>query len=87
MGKWRGVAYTQFINHGEWADPEILYKGRYLSEPDVEDNLYEEYKAYCRDEDRPAVPSEYEAWVASLGSRYLRDWLDDYIFILEGGSW
>lgn len=37
---YRGVPGTEFIYHGEWADPEIVYENNVYNYNDVEDVLY-----------------------------------------------
>lgn len=44
---WRGVPGTTFIWHGEWSDPEVIYKGQSFNETDLEDYLWAEYKELC----------------------------------------
>lgn len=39
-----GVPEVEFIWHGEWADPEVAYKGNVYSYTDVEDALYDDFK-------------------------------------------
>lgn len=38
-----GVEGLEYIPHGEWADPELLYKGRMFNYWDVFDTLFEEF--------------------------------------------
>lgn len=44
---WRGVKGVTMIWHGEWADPELVYKGCYANYWAVEDSLFEMYKIEC----------------------------------------
>lgn len=36
----------KFINHGEWSDPEVKYKGKSYNYYDFEDLLFNYYKDY-----------------------------------------
>lgn len=46
---WCGVPDVYFIWHGEWSDPEVLYKRKIFNLPvDVETPLYEYYQDDCR---------------------------------------
>lgn len=38
---WRGIEGVEMIWHGEWADPELTYKGVVKNYYDVEDPLFE----------------------------------------------
>ena len=41
---YRGIRGVYMIWHGEWADPEISYKGMVVNYYAVEDTIWEEYK-------------------------------------------
>lgn len=55
---WYGIKSVQFIYHGEWADPELYYRGRFYNATVAEDYLYDMYKS-----DEPGV--EFEEWMKS----------------------
>lgn len=50
---WYGIEGIGFVWHGEWADPEIEYKGKRCSCYEVEDTLWNEFREEYpnRDED------------------------------------
>lgn len=39
-----GIPKIKYVWHGEWADPEIYYRGKYYNSVDVEDWFYPAYK-------------------------------------------
>lgn len=78
---WRGVPGTTFIWHGEWADPEILYKGQLLSSSDVEDSLWVSYQSTLS-EGEIAPNMSFDEWCKEQGADYLADTLDEYIAIM-----
>lgn len=78
---WRGVPGTTFIWHGEWADPEILYKGQLLSSEDVEDGLWVSYQSDLS-EGRIDPNESFDEWCKEQGTDYLAATLDDYIAIM-----
>lgn len=41
---WYGIKNIQFISHGEWADPELYYRGKLYNAVEVEDDLYYQYQ-------------------------------------------
>lgn len=41
---WYGIETIGFVWHGEWADPEIEYKGRRCSCYIVEDTMWERFR-------------------------------------------
>lgn len=47
---WRGVEGSIFRWHGEWADPEVEYRGKLFSETALEENLWVDYEDYCDSE-------------------------------------
>ena len=82
---YRGVPGSIFIYHGEWGDPEIIWDGQSINASAFEDELWEIYKDYCRNE----KPTEqgYEEWLQEQGTDYIADELDSYLFIANGGSY
>ena len=51
-----GLPEVHLIEHGEWADPELEYKGKVVNYYELEDCLYEIFK-----EENPKIP--FEEWV------------------------
>ena len=44
---WYGIEGIGFVWHGEWADPEIEYKGKRFSCFIVEDTMWERFRQEC----------------------------------------
>ena len=63
---WHGIRGARFVYHGDWGDPEIIYKGTSLDYYDVDEAAYDVYKD---EHPRPADVSEdeyvgeYEKWL------------------------
>lgn len=49
---WYGLPEVGFIWHGEWADPELEYKGKEFNSHIVEDTMWERYNEYCEENDK-----------------------------------
>lgn len=67
-----GIYGIQFIWHGEWSDPELIWHGKSFNYYDVENYLWELYK-----EDAPDL--DFEKWVkknAYLARECLQNLLD-----------
>lgn len=45
---YRGVPGALFVYYGEWADPEILYKGNEINYYDIEDILWDWYNEFIK---------------------------------------
>lgn len=64
-----GVPDVEFVYHGDWADPELIYQGKSYDYYDIEDPMWEAYN-----EDFPAPKDynsdEYKEW---------EDRFDDYV--------
>lgn len=73
---WRGVPDAIFVSHGEWSDPEIVYKGKSINYYDVEDGLYYSYKS---DVENGGFKGSFEEWANQQDPRCLASFLDDYI--------
>ena len=46
---WYGIEDIGFIWHGEWADPEIEYKGHIINSHIIEDTMWERFKEECEE--------------------------------------
>ena len=46
---WYGIEGIGFIWHGEWADPEIEYKGKRINSYIVEDTMWERFREECEE--------------------------------------
>ncbi len=66
---WYGIPSVQFIYHGEWADPEIYYRGRYYNAESVEEELYAIWREQIEyDETR----YDFDEWMKKVGGDYLK---------------
>ena len=58
------VPDVYFIYHGEWADPEVMYKGKYFNLPvDVEEPLWSEYEECCEEFGKKMTDEGFAEWV------------------------
>lgn len=53
---WYGIEDIGFIWHGEWADPEIEYKGKRINSTIVEDTMWERFREDCEEDGE--IPTE-----------------------------
>lgn len=97
---YRGVPGAILVSHGEWSDPEILYKGKEINYYDVEDGLWmryndfmnnesEEEKAeFSRDMGVDAVPDNedvYEKFIEWCGGvEFVQEELDNCVWAMNG---
>ena len=73
MKEWRNIPGTELIWHGEWADPEIIDKGKSVNYWSVEDALELSYKS-----EENNVGS-YGQWVSEQDPKYLISILEEII--------
>lgn len=66
-----GIYPLRFVYHGEWADPEIVYKGHTFNYWNVENFLWE----ICKEEDPDAF---FEDWVHTNKKR-IKEYLNELI--------
>ena len=72
-----GIYGIQFINHGPWSDPELIWHGKSFNYYEVENFLWDAYKEECRD--IPPTEDDFAIWVkknASLVRGVLQDLMD-----------
>ena len=74
---YRGVPGSTYIYHGEWADPEILWKGVEINANDVEDSLWESYEDDCRDRREKPTDDGFDEWLDEMGTSYIASTLDE----------
>lgn len=43
MANYRGVDGIEFVSHGAWSDPELIYNGKSFNYWDIEDALWGEF--------------------------------------------
>lgn len=76
---YRNVPGTTYIYHGEWSDPEVIYKGKELNANDIEDYLWSDFKDETGSDDE----SMFDEWVENQGIDYLKSVLDDMVSFME----
>lgn len=81
---YRGVPGSQFIWHGEWSDPEIIWKGKSLNYWDADEALWQSYKDDCIEKNEEATEQGFDAWLAEQGIGYIESTLDDLVWADEG---
>lgn len=67
LPNWYGIKKIGFVWHGEWADPEIEYKGKRCSCYEVEDTMWGQF----RDDYPDANENDFE--------KYMKDNEDEVI--------
>lgn len=99
---YRGVPGAIFVSHGEWADPEILYKGKEINYYNIEDALWDFYNEFMKNESEQekdifskdmgvdAVPDNddvYEKFIEWCGGvHFVQSELDDIVWSMDGGQ-
>ena len=82
-GNFYGISKVKYIGHGDWADPEVIYKRYSFNYWDVEDALWNafldekeisDYKGNGREFDE-----EYENWVFN-NQEVVHSMVDDWIY-------
>lgn len=74
---YRGVSGSIFIWHGEWSDPEVLWKGISLNVNDIEDGLWYSYKDGCIENNIKPTEDDFENWLKIMGTDYIASELDN----------
>lgn len=74
---YRGVPGSIFIWHGEWSDPEVLWKGISLNVNDIEDGLWYSYKDGCIENNIKPTEDDFENWLKIMGTDYIASELDN----------
>ena len=96
---YRGVPGAIFVSHGEWSDPEILYKGKEINYYNIEDALWNCYNGFMKNESEQekdkfskdmgvdAVPDNddvYEKFIEWYGGvHFVQDELDDIVWSMS----
>lgn len=83
---YRGVPGSTYIYHGEWADPEIWWKGNELNANDVEDSLWQSYKDECSENGDEPTEDGFEDWVEQQGTDYIASTLDEIDWATNGND-
>lgn len=77
-----GIRGIRFIWHGEWADPELIWREKSFNYYDLEMPLWEAYKEECFMENKTANEDCFPAWVKE-NADLVRDLLQQ---LLENGD-
>lgn len=91
---YRGVPGAIFVWHGEWSDPEVLYKGKEINYNNIENALWGTYNAFMQYESEKnkfsqdmgvdAIPYNediYEKFIEWYGGvDFVRNELDDIVW-------
>lgn len=81
---YRGVPGSTFIWHGEWSDPEVLWKGISLNINDIENGLWYSYKDDCMENNIKPTEDDFENWLKRMGTDYIVSELDDLVWAALG---
>ena len=57
---YRGLKKIKFIYHGNWSDPELIYKKRSFNYYDIENLLYDEFKSYDPED---TTDQDFNKWI------------------------
>ena len=77
---YRGIEGTHYIWHGEWSDPEVIYKDCSLNAHDIEDLLWQRYRELCLYElDIKPTENGYEEWLDEYPEEAIQA-LDDLLY-------
>ena len=63
LGLYRGVEGTVYLWHGEWSDPEVIYKNHLINTFDIEDGLWSHYNDWCDENGIEATSDGFCEWV------------------------
>lgn len=58
-----GIYGIEFIWHGAWSDPELIWHKKSFNYYDLEDTLWSYYKEECDENNTPANEDVFPAWV------------------------
>lgn len=67
-----GIRGVYIVGHGEYADPELSYKGMYVNMYDVVDTIVEEYEDETGSKDFSSQ-TFYDYWKRHEGSAHLKE--------------
>lgn len=73
-----GIYGIEFIWHGEWSDPELIWHGKSFNYYDLETPLYYDYVDECNENGETPNDENFSLWVkkhAYLAREYLQNLL------------
>ena len=75
LPNWHGCPEIKFVWHGEWATPEIVYKGNIMYSSDIEDTLWEMFleDGGTDDYSNPEVSDEFDDYVCEHAVGLIED--------------
>jgi hypothetical protein len=80
MKKWfYGIYGIEFVWHGEWSDPELIWHKKSFNYYDVETPLWETFFEECSEKGLPADEYIFGDWVkknARLAREYLQNLME-----------
>lgn len=76
---YRGVKGSKYIYHGEWSDPEILWKGKLINANEMEEGLWQMYNEQCEEYKEEPTEDGFDEWIKDLGSDFIAYILDETI--------
>lgn len=79
---WYGLPEVGFICHGQWADPELEYKGKEINSHIVEDTMWERYNEHCEENDKTTNDDDFEKYMEE-NQDYVYELLDLAIETIE----
>lgn len=74
-----GIRGIEFIWHGAWSDPELIWHGRSFNYYDLEDTLWSMYREECEEAGKKENEDDFAKWVkanAYLSREILQNILD-----------
>lgn len=74
-----GIPNTEYIFHGEWADPEVIIYGKSFNYYDVEDYLWGDYEAICAENGEHPSDEGFEAYCKKNGETLIDDFFTTYM--------
>lgn len=86
MANYRGADGIEFVSHGEWADPELIYDGKSFNYWDIEDALWDMFCEGIENETGTDVyqiekqMEKYEPMFEQFVRENCVDYLEDCIF-------
>lgn len=79
MANYRGIPNIESVWHGEWADPELIYKGHSFNYWDVEDALWGDYvEQECDGNADKGDDYAFALWLKK-NTDHVYDYLNDWI--------
>ena len=69
-----GIRGIQFIWHGEWSDPELIWHGKSFNYYDIETPLWSDYLEECNENGVIPTDDDFTTWV-KINSYKAREYL------------